>query len=377
MNLLKLETPCLILDRIKLEKNISYLQNRMKHLGVNLRPHGKTAKNIDVVRLALSGHPGGITVSTLKEAAYFFNHGITDIVYAVGIAPVKLDRVATLINAGADITLLLDSIEQVKFVASTAQAYGLSIPVLIEIDCDGHRSGVTPGDRLLVDIGRLLDREPGVTLKGVLTHAGGAYQCKTIEDIRVIADSERDAAVESAEILRQNGLPCPIVSVGSTPTAHFAEDLTGVTEVRAGVFMFYDLMMTDLGVCKVEDIAVSVLTSVIGHQKQKGWVIIDAGWMALSCDRGTASQETDQGYGVVCDIHGEPLGHLIVSDTNQEHGIITDRRGREIDWALFQIGTAVRILPNHACATSAMHDRYYITTGATKVTDVWHRINGW
>ena len=377
MDLLTLETPCLVLDRRKIKKNISYIHKRMENLGVNLRPHGKTAKNIDVIKMALDGQTGGITVSTLKEAEYYFSHGIIDIVYAVGIAPVKLDRIAGMIKKGANITLILDSIEQVEFVAAKGQQYGLNIPVLIELDCDGHRSGVTLDDSLLLDIGHSLNREKGVMLSGVLTHAGESYQCKSVGKIRALAETERDMAVKCSEILRQDGLPCPIVSVGSTPTANFAEDLTGVTEVRAGVFMFYDLVMAGLGVCDKSDIAISVLTSIIGHQKRKGWVITDAGWMALSRDRGTALQKVDQGYGLVCNVEGDPLNDLIVSSTNQEHGIISHRSKKEIAWESFGIGSMVRILPNHACATGAMYDRYNITDGFTEIIDVWHRINGW
>ena len=377
MDLSTLETPCLVLDRRKLEKNIAAINQRMATLGVNLRPHGNTAKIIDVLKLALDGQQGGITVSTLKEADYYFRQGIIDMVYAVGIAPVKLDRIAGLIKKGANITILLDSIAQAKFVAAKGQEHGLTLPVLIEIDCDGHRSGVTRDDPLLVEIGHALHRENGVALAGVLTHAGGSYQCQSVDEIRAIAETERHTAVACSEVLRQNGLPCPIVSVGSTPTASYAEDLTGATEVRAGVYMFYDLVMAGLGVCKESDIAISVLASVIGHQKRKNWAITDAGWMALSRDRGTASQNVDQGYGTVCTLKGDPLDDLILSATNQEHGIISDRRGRGLAWDAFEIGGMVRILPNHACATAAMYDRYYVTEGSTEITDVWHRVNGW
>ncbi|MBC2733612.1 MAG: DSD1 family PLP-dependent enzyme [Desulfobacteraceae bacterium] len=377
MDLSTVETPCLVLDRGKLEKNIASINQRMATLGVNLRPHGKTAKNIDILKMALDGQQGGITVSTLKEADYYFSHGITDMVYAVGIAPVKLNRIAGLIKKGASITILLDSIAQAKFVAAKGQEHGLTIPALIEIDCDGHRSGVTLDDPLLVDIGHVLHREKGMALRGVLTHAGGSYQCQTVEAIRAIAETERHTAVACSEVLRQNGLPCPIVSVGSTPTASYAEDLTGITEVRAGVYMFYDLVMAGLGVCKERDIAISVLASVIGHQKRKNWVITDAGWMALSRDRGTASQKVDQGYGTVCNLNGDPLDDLIVSATNQEHGIISDRSGGALAWDSFEIGSMVRVLPNHACATAAMYDRYYVTDGSTEISDVWHRVNGW
>ncbi|MDX9801634.1 MAG: DSD1 family PLP-dependent enzyme [Spirochaetia bacterium] len=377
MDISELETPALILDIKKVENNISNIHSRMKNLGVNLRPHGKTAKNIDVMKMALKGQAGGITVSTVKEAEYYFSRGITDIVYAVGIAPVKLDRIAGLMKKGANITLILDSIKQVEFVAAKGRQYKLEIPVLIEIDCDGHRSGVTMDDPLLPEIGSRINREEGVRLGGVLTHAGESYKCKSVPEIRALAEKERYAAVKCSGILRQAGLPCPVVSVGSTPTANFAEDLRGVTEVRAGVFMIYDLVMAGLGVCGIGDIALSVLTSVIGHQKKKGWVITDSGWMALSRDRGTASQKTDQGYGLVCDLEGYPINDLIVSGTNQEHGIVSARSEAGIDLNSFEIGCMLRILPNHACAAGAMFDRYYVVSGSTKVVDVWHRINGW
>jgi D-serine deaminase-like pyridoxal phosphate-dependent protein len=377
MKLAELETPCLVLDRTKMLRNVEALHARLKRFGVGLRPHGKTGKNIDSLRPALAGQPGGITVSTLKEAEYYFGHGIRDIVYAVGIAPVKLDRVAGLIRQGAKLTVILDSVEQARAVAAKAREHGVSIPALIEIDSDGHRSGVEPGDPLLVEIGRTLHAETGTALAGVLTHAGASYDCTSVDAIRAVAQAERDGAVACAEALRRSGLPCPVVSVGSTPTAFFAEDLSGVTEVRAGVFLFFDLVMAGLGVCRPQDIAVSVLSSVIGHQKRRGWAITDAGWMALSRDRGTASQAVDQGYGLVCNLAGEPLPGLVVKATNQEHGIVAERSGKPVDWAALPIGGMVRILPNHACATAAMFDRYHVVEGSTDVVDVWQRINGW
>jgi D-serine deaminase-like pyridoxal phosphate-dependent protein len=377
MHLHELQTPCLILDRQKLAGNIDTMRRRMARLGVNLRPHGKTAKNVDIVRLALQGQSGGITVSTLKEAEYYFENGIPDILYAVGIAPVKLERVARLMKKGARITLILDTVEMAEMVARAGHSLGVSFAVLIEIDSDGHRSGVAPQDPELIDIGRALHESTGTDLTGVMTHAGESYNCRSTDQIRSMARQERDAAVTSAKRLREDGLPCPVVSVGSTPTARFAEDLSGVTEARPGVYMSHDLVMAGLGVCGIEDIAFSVLASVIGCRKAKGWVIVDAGWTALSRDRGTAGQRVDQGYGVVCGIDGSVQDDMIVIDTNQEHGIIAQRKGTLFDDAPFALGSNLRILPNHACATAAMHDRYWVVDGTTEVVDVWTRINGW
>jgi D-serine deaminase-like pyridoxal phosphate-dependent protein len=377
MNLIDLQTPSLIIDKSKINKNINKLCNRLENLGVTLRPHGKTAKNIDILNLIPESYTDKITVSTLKEAEYYFEKGIRDIIYAVGIAPNKLNRVANLINKGADIKILLDSIEQAEIVIDKAKEFDVAYQVLIELDCDGHRSGIHANDSLLIEIGNILNKDEGTILKGVLTHAGQSYQSRSINDIKKMSKTERKCAVESAEAIRNNNLPCPIVSIGSTPTASFIEDVTGITEIRAGVFIFQDLVMAGLGVCEIGDIAISVLSSVIGFQIQKGWVITDAGWMSLSRDVGTSSQKINQGYGLVCDISGNPLDNLIIDSTNQEHGIIIDRTGSKTITDKLLIGDLVRILPNHACATSAMHDKYYVVDGNTEIIDVWDRFNGW
>ena len=125
-----------------------------------------------------------------------------------------------------------------------------------------------------------------------------------------------------------------------------------------------------------DDIALSVLTTVIGHQRDKGWVLTDGGWMAMSRDRGTSSQKIDQGYGVVCDINGEPMVDLIVSGANQEHGIVSRRDGGIIDAARYPVGTLLRVLPNHACATAAQHASYHVVAGGS-ICGVWPRFSGW
>lgn len=377
MQLTDLETPALVLDRNTLDRNLARMREHLTELRISLRPHVKTAKCMEVVQRSLEGQPGGITVSTLKEAEHFLSHGITDILYAVGIAPNKLEHAAELMRQGADITLLLDSPDAADSVAARGEALGVQFPALIEIDSDGHRSGIQPGDPALVDIGTRLHGRAGSALRGVMTHAGDSYNSPTTGAIREMAERERRAVVECAEALRSAGLPCPVVSVGSTPTATYARSMEGVTEVRAGVYMFFDLFMAGLGVCSHDDIALSVLTSVIGHQADRNWIITDAGWMALSRDRGTARQRVDQGYGLVCDLASRPIGDLIVVDTNQEHGIIADRAGGRIDFERFPIGTLLRILPNHACATAAQHGQYHVIASEPVVEAVWPRFSGW
>lgn len=365
-DLSQLDTPCLVLDRAKVEANAERLKSRLAKLGVPLRLHVKTAKSLDAVDLVLGGRKEPITVSTLKEAEQFFDGGYRDILYAVGFSPAKTARARVLVARGCQLTVITDSLETARAISG--------FRVLIEIDTDGHRAGVKPDDEALLPLARAL-REAGNTVAGVMTHAGGSYDARGDAALRAIAEQERAGAVRAATRLREAGFDAPVVSVGSTPTAHFAEKLSGVSEVRAGVFVFFDLVMAGIGVCKVEDIALSVLATVNGHRADRGWTLIDAGWMALSRDRGTAKQPLDQGYGLVCDADGRPIPDLIVIDAHQEHGVIAHRSGGK--GPALPVGTRLRILPNHACATGAQHEGYNVVESKREVLASWRRFSGW
>lgn len=372
----QLETPTLLLDEARMMRNIERMRAQMQRFGVVLRPHVKTNKCLEVSRRLMSTPQGPITVSTLLEAEQFAAAGVTDILYAVCIAPNKLDHVLRLQAQGVRLSIILDSQEAAQAVVDKAKASGQSFEVLIEIDCDGHRSGVKPEAAELLDIGRVL-QAVGLPPKGVMTHAGESYNCTSVQALRAMAEQERAAVVRAASRLREAGMACPVVSVGSTPTALFAQQLDGVTEVRAGVYVFFDLVMAGIGVCEVEDIAISVLATVIGHQPEKGWTILDAGWMAMSRDRGTQKQALDQGYGLVCDLQGRPLDDFILVGANQEHGIMASRSGRTNGLRHLPVGSQVRILPNHACPTAAAYDHYKVLDGQQRVSARWPRFNGW
>jgi D-serine deaminase-like pyridoxal phosphate-dependent protein len=371
-----LETPALLLDEARMERNIERMRRQVQRLGVAFRPHVKTNKCHEVARRLIDSPDGPITVSTLLEADYFAGRGVKDILYAVCIAPNKMDHVLRLQARGVRMSVILDSVDAARMVAQRLADARTGVGVLIEVDSDGHRSGVKPDAPELLDISRAL-AEGGVPVRGVMTHAGSSYDCRSPEALRTMAEQERAAVVLAAQRLRAAGFPCPVVSVGSTPTALFAEHLEGVTELRAGVYVFFDLVMAGIGVCSVDDIALSVLATVIGHQREKGWTLLDAGWMAMSRDRGTASQPVDQGYGLVCDLEGRPLCDYILVGANQEHGIMARRPGAGADTLELQVGQQVRILPNHACSTAAQYGAYQVVGQDGAVTDTWQRFSGW
>jgi D-serine deaminase-like pyridoxal phosphate-dependent protein len=365
MKLADLSTPCLVLDRQILGRNLRTMAGNLARHKVPLRPHMKTAKSIDVARLALVGQPGGITVSTLAEAEYFASHGIRDILYAVGITPAKLEQVARLNAGGANVTVITDDL----LAADAIAAFPTPIRTLIEIDCGEQRGGVLVAEDLISELARRL----GPNLVGVMTHAGHSYQGRSVAEIGQIAELERSHVVYGAQRLRSEGHVISVVSAGSSPTGRHAETMSGLTEFRAGVYMFGDLFQAEIETHGRDSIALTVLTSVIG--RPSGRLLIDAGALALSKDRSTEVTPNDFGFGLVLDIRGEPaLGEAVVRKAYQEHGVI------EVDPDHMRetpVGTRLRILPNHACLTAAAHDRYHVIDGSDDVIAVWPRMNGW
>lgn len=373
-------TPLLLLDEQRMQANIERMQQRMNTLGVSFRPHVKTSKCPGVVRRQVAAGARGITVSTLKEAEVFHQQGFDDILYAVAMVPNKLDQACRLIRNGLRLSLLVESVAAADMLTRHGQQHGICYQVLIEVDTDQHRAGIAAHDPLLLAVAAALrhDKRGGARLLGVLTHAGSSYALHTPAALAALAEQERALCVAAATRLRQAGFACDVVSVGSTPTALSAADLSGVTEVRAGVYVFFDLVMAGVGVCRQDEIALSVLCTVIGHRASAGWVMIDAGWMAMSRDRGTQQQAQDHGYGVVCDAEGRPIPGLVFMQANQEHGILTWQGPPSTDLAArFPLGCQLRILPNHACATGAQHECYHLIPEGGGPPQVWPRFGGW
>ena len=371
-----LPTPALILDRAVLRRNLRRMSDRLREAGIALRPHLKTAKSVAIGRMAVEGHDGRITVSTLAEARYFAQGGFKDILYGVGIVPSKLAAVTELRRQGVDLRIVTDNLPVARAIADAAKD-GDTFSVFIEIDSGGGRAGLPwpdlPG---LLDIARVLHQAPSVELAGVMTHAGHSYHESTPDGIAAVAEQERQAVVGAAEKLRAAGIPCPIVSAGSTPTAMHSRDFGGLTEMRPGVYVFNDLDQEFIGSCTSADLALSVLASVIGHYPHRNQLLIDAGALALSKDISAQEFQPKVGYGTVADA---PVKEMAVVACSQEHGFVG--ADEPIPYGNLPIGSRLRVWPNHACITAAAYDRYYVVDsdldGGKSVVDTYDRINGW
>ena len=375
-NLEELDTPCLILDKSLLEKNCFKARKKCLELNTILRPHVKTPKSIEIAKIALDNQEGPITVSTLNEAEYFASAGFKDILYAVCIIPKKLKRLNFIQQKySCMIRMVIDSVFVAQEILNYSKLHNANFEILIEIDCGEGRSGLFHQDQKIIDISRVFAEYEQTNLIGVLTHAGHSYSTKDKNEILSISNIERAEALASIKNFSNFNKMSPVISVGSTPTMFLASNLDGISEIRAGIYMFWDLAQASRGICKIEEIAISVLASVIGHNHQRKRIIIDAGSLALSKDVSANNFMKEAGYGLVCNPDtGIPFDGLNVSEVHQEHGSIDLET---TDWfENFPIGSLVRILPNHACLTCAAHEKYNVLENE-QITESWSRTNGW
>jgi D-serine deaminase-like pyridoxal phosphate-dependent protein len=312
---------------------------------------------------------GPITVSTLAEAEWFANAGFRDITYAVPIGPRKLARVADLARSVDRLSILIDSEVALRSVEEFSTSNGSTFDVFLKVDCGYHRAGVNPEDPDSVRLAVALARSERVRFQGLLTHAGHSYDARDVEEIRRIAAEETAALTRFRALLSSEALGDALRSVGSTPTASVVDGFTDCDEVRPGNYVFFDAFQATIGSCSREDVAVSVLTTVIGSYPERNSIIVDAGALALSKDLGPQHVAPGFGYGIVCDLELQPLP-MRINALSQEHGKIA------VEGRTPPVGTRLRVLPNHSCLTAAMFDHYDVLDRG-RVVDRWQPVRGW
>jgi D-serine deaminase-like pyridoxal phosphate-dependent protein len=355
------KTPAFLVDKNIVEQNCSRMREKARHSKVAFRPHVKTHKSIEIARMQHGGAIGPITVSTLAEAEFFAGAGFRDITYAVPIAPEKLTRAAELARRIDRLNVLIDSFEALHAI----EEHGGPFDVFLKVDCGYHRAGVDPADPESARLGQAIAKSKAARFRGLLTHAGHSYDARCVEEIRKIAAQESGSLTRFRERLAMNQL---MRSVGSTPTLSVIEKFDNTDEVRPGNYVFFDAEQVAMGSCRREDVAISVLATVVGSYPERNNAIIDAGALALSKDRGAEHIDPQIGYGILCDLDLNPLPMRLAA-LSQEHGKIETS-------SHLPVGTQVRIIPNHSCLTAAMYDAYHVIADG-KIVDQWRPVRGW
>ena len=337
-----LPTPAVLVDLDVLERNIARQSERARAAGVRLRPHAKTHKCPEIARMQLAAGAAGISLAKTSEAEVFAAVEFDDIFIAYPV--VGLGKAERLLPLSDKLRLAVgvDSVEGARNLSEAFRAARRRIDVLLKIDCGYHRVGVLPQDaeRIAQTVADL----PGVTMRGIFTHAGHVYQAQTRDDVARIGTEEGETLTATAAVLRRRGFAVEEVSVGSTPSARNAMRVAGVTECRPGNYVFHDGSQVALGTCEPEGCAMTILATVVSVPAPDR-AVVDAGSKTLSQD---TLRPRANGHGLILG-----TASRLVS-LSEEHGVARVEKGDS-----FRVGERVRILPNHACVVSNLHDRLY------------------
>ncbi|XP_053122453.1 D-threo-3-hydroxyaspartate dehydratase-like isoform X2 [Hemicordylus capensis] len=309
-----------------------------------------------------------IVVSTLAEARFFADGGFDDILYAYPLPFDKLEECASLAERLESFHVLVDSSEALALLKRRRLSPGKLWKVWLKIDCQNGRAGLSNTDPAALELARAIAEAP-TELLGIYAHCGNSYSCRGVSEIQSVAQATTLCTLNFMDKLREAGLACGSVSsIGSTPScSHPVPEMARLKEVHPGNYIFYDVQQMMIGSCQLEDVAVRVLTRVIGHYPHRNQLLVDCGWTGLSLH---SLGQLPTGYALV---EGHP--NLKLVGMTQEHGRIEPTTG-ELDFSKYPLGSLLALIPYHACATAAMHPLYYVHSQGQLVA-TWKPVRGW
>ncbi|XP_076880930.1 D-serine dehydratase [Brachyhypopomus gauderio] len=361
-------TPAFVVDIDVVRRNAETMLERFQQLGVQLRPHMKTHKTLECADIMTGGSRRCIAVSTLAEASFYADHGYDDVLYAYPLPFDKVERCARLSERLALFHVLLDNKLALQQLTRRPLQRGKVWRVWMKLDCDNGRAGVLHSTQDALQLARDISETTGVELTGIYAHCGNTYGCKGKEQITAIAQETTTNILQFMERLKAIGIQGPKSSIGSTPScSHPVPDMAMLSEVHPGNYVFYDVQQSLIGSCRLEDIAVRVVTRVIGHYPHRNQLLVDCGWAALSQDGGG---RLPTGYAII-----EGHAELKLTSMTQEHGRVEPLSGA-LDYSQFPLGSTLYLIPHHACATAMMHQVYNVHSKG-KIVNTWKVFRGW
>jgi D-serine deaminase-like pyridoxal phosphate-dependent protein len=346
-----LDTPCLVVDIDRLGRNIAGWQATAAAAGKRLRPHMKTHKTVEIARMQRDAGAAGITVAKVAEAELYADDGFDDVVIAFPVAgDAKWARIAALAGR-ARIAVNVENPTAARGLSDAAAAAGTTVGVWLDVDSGLGRCGV-PIERTddVIALGRLVRGLPGLRLEGLTTYRGLGFPGADAVDPPRAGRTEGELLVELAA-----ALDVVEIAAGSTPTGRGVAEVGAVTEVRAGTYVFNDLMQLRWGSAAEPDLALSILATVVSTNRD-GRLTVDAG------------SKTFSGDVVLSDEHGRVVarsieGDIVLDGLTEEHGV--GRGSRHVD-----VGDRLQLIPVHACTCVNLSDELYAVRG-DRVEAVW------
>lgn len=352
MKKMELDTPALLIDRERMEKNLREMQAYADRKGVRLRPHTKTHKMGTLARMQEQYGAAGITVAKVGEAEAMAAQGLSDIFIANEIVgQEKYRRIQTLAES-ITVSFGLDSIEQADLIEAAFAQASKPAQVLIEIEVGENRSGVVEQDDFVALL-RHLKCCPHIVLKGIFSHDGHSYGASSREEGRKIHMAAQQRTLEFAALARVEGFQLETVSIGSTPSLlHDFDILPGITEIRPGTYIFMDASQA-YHYGSFSRNAASVLATVIS-KPTKERVILDVGAKGLTMQKRTKGLCTCHGLGKI-----RGWEDVYLDGVFDEHAIVYHKAFHDA----VHVGDKVEIIPNHICPVVNLYDQAYLLSG--------------
>lgn len=353
MRLTDLPTPCVLVDRSRVERNIERMQAAATAGGKRLRPHAKTHKSVDLAQLQIARGAVGICCAKLGEAEVFADAGIEDIRLPYPLNPVNAPRLLALLDR-THLSFIVDHADVARAWSEAMRSAGRDVDVLVKVDVGLHRCGIDPAADGAAEFVARVAALPGLRFRGLLSHAGHAYGAASREELAAIARAEAAALDDLAHRVRALGVAVDEISVGATPTARFSAQEPALTELRPGNYIYFDRMQVALGSAAWEDCALTVLARVVtAHAPDR--LVLDSGSKTLSSDliRGGGSA----GYGAIMTAVDAAAADesLLIERLSEEHAVVRTSRPSRLE-----PGDLVRIVPNHSCVVSNLVDAVWL-----------------
>lgn len=335
------------------------MQEAADKRGIRMRPHAKTHKSPIVARWQIDRGAIGICCAKLGEAEVFAAAGFTDIRVPYPISPINAPRVIKLLEQ-TTLSFIVDHIDVARGWSEALSRAERIVDVLIKIDVGFHRCGIDPDRATAVPFIKHVSGLPGLNLRGLLSHAGHGYHAASEGDLRSIAENEARVLQELASAARDQGVQIDELSAGATPTARFSLDQDGITEYRAGNYVYFDRTQVGLGAATVDDCALTVLATVV-TKPASDRIILDCGSKTLAADSARGFSPL-VGHGMIFRDVTLPRGQqpdldLVVERLSEEHATVRVVSGH----TSLEPGHRVRVIPNHACVVSNLVDQAWLT----------------
>lgn len=357
MNFSSLQTPCVLVDQARVERNVERMQAAATAHGKRLRPHAKTHKSPDFAALQVARGAVGICCAKLGEAEVFAARGVRDIRLPYPLNPAVGGRLVPLLER-THLSFIVDDLEVARGWSAVLQGAGVEADVLVKVDVGFHRCGIDPGAGAAEMVEQVAGL-PGLRFRGLLSHAGQAYAASSADQIRAIAEDEARELLDLRDRVTGRGVPVEEISVGATPTARYSVQLEGITEVRPGNYIYFDRMQVGLGSAAWNDCALTVLARVVSRPAADR-LVLDSGSKTLTSDlaRGLGAAA---GYGAVLRslMATEVDTDLLVERLSEEHAVVRVQNGT----SALRPGDLVRIVPNHSCVVSNLVDEVWLVDG--------------